>query len=140
MSSLTRRVPVQRIDLNVHMNQAAYAEVAELGRTDWILRSRAWEKWQAQGVKPVVAEQRIVYRRELKPLQRFAIDTRATGLEGRLLRLDSHLLVGDRVHTVVEVKLIFLGPGGVLSAEQVEPLCAPFLTEPLRIEDWRVVS
>ncbi len=138
VSRLRRRVPLDRIDFNVHMNQAAYAEVGELGRTDWVLRTRAWQRWQAVGVKPVVADQHIVYRRELRPLQAYEIDTRAVAVEGRLLRLDHHLLVGDRVHTRIEVHLIFIGPDGVLPADEARALCEGLLTEPLPVRDWRV--
>lgn len=140
VSRIHRRVRVSETDFNLHMNQAAYAQVAELGRTDLVLRSGlARRLWKAR-VKPVVAEQRLVYRRELRPRQRYVLDSRATGLDGRLLTIDAYLLVGDRVHAAVYAKLISIGSAGVLDAEAAAALFAPYLTEALSIEDWRVVA
>lgn len=140
VSNIDRRVSVAETDLNMHMNQAAYAEVAERGRTDWLLRSGLVRRLFEARVKPVVAEQRILYRRELKPGQRYSVDTRATGIDGRLLAVDSHLIVGDRVHAVVYAKLISIGPDGVLDPDATRTLLSSFVTESLGVEDWRVVS
>ena len=140
VSRLHRRVGLRDIDVNLHMNQAVYAQVTELGRVDWILGSGAWDRWRAQGISPVVAEQRIVYRRELKPLTPYTVETRAVAVEGRLLCFESHLRVGDRVHALCEVKLIFLGEGGVLDADRVEAICEGLLVPPLPVSDWRVTG
>lgn len=140
VSRLRRRVHFSEIDFNMHMNQASYATVAEFGRTDWVFRSGLLRRlWQTR-CKPVVAEQRLVYRRELKPGQRYDIDTRATGFDGRLLQVDSVLRVEDRVHAVVYAKLITIGPRGVLSTDAARELASAFVTDPLRIEDWRVAD
>ncbi len=140
VSRLQRRVRVGECDFNMHMNQAAYAEVAELGRTDWVFRSGLVRTlWRAK-TKPVVAEQRLVYRRELKPGQKYALDTRATGFDGRLLNVDTHLLVGDRVHAVVYTKLISIGPAGVLDPDAARDLLSPFVTDALPVQDWRIVG
>ena len=68
------------------------------------------------------------------------LDTRLVGVDGRLLLLDGHFLVGDRVHAVGRVGLLSVGPDGVLSAEAVAELATPYLVEPLRVEDWRLVG
>jgi acyl-CoA thioesterase FadM len=138
VSRIQRRVRLAEVDLNGHMNQAAYAQVLELGRTDWVIRSGAWAALRAERINAVVAEQRIVYRRELGPRQRYAIDTRAVAAEGRLLVFESHLLVGERVHAKAEAKLIFVGPDGVLPAAEVEERCAGFLIEPLAVDNWQL--
>ncbi len=140
VSCLRRRVRLSESDINLHMNQASYARVAEFGRADWVIRSGLFARlWKAR-CKPLVAEQRLVYRRELKPGQRYCIDTRATGFEGRLLLVDSVLRVDEQVHAVVHAKLITIGPSGVLDADDVEALASPMITDPLRVEDWRVTQ
>jgi acyl-CoA thioesterase FadM len=138
VSRIYSRVWPRQVDLNLHMNQAAYAEVTELGRVDWLIATGAWDRWRQAGVKAVVAEQRIVYRRELRPGARFAVDTRATGIEGRLFALCSLVIVGDRVHARNDAKLIFIGPAGVLAPEQVAPLCVGLVAGPPPIDDWRL--
>jgi acyl-CoA thioesterase FadM len=138
VSRIRSRVSPRQVDVNLHMNQAAYAEVLELGRLDLIVRSGAWDRWRAAGIKPVVAEQRIVYRRELKPLARFEVDTRAVAVDGRLLCFEGHLVVGDRVHARGDAKLIFLGPDGVLAPDRVAAACEGLLADRLPVEDWTV--
>lgn len=133
------RVRLTEIDLNLHMNQAAYAQVFELGRADWIVRSGLWNRVRSQGINPVVAQQNLVYRRELKPLQRYSIDTRATAIEGRLLVVQGHLIVGEKVHATNVVKLIFVGPDGVLAPEEVPALVENFLCAPLQVAEWTIL-
>jgi acyl-CoA thioesterase FadM len=131
-------VRLSEIDINGHMNQAAYAQVLELGRMDWVIRSGAWAEFRRREIGAAVAEQRIVYRRELRPRQRYAIDTRAVRMDGRLLVFDALMTVGDRVHARSEAKLIFIGRDGVLSADEAAALGAPYLVEPATVEDWRL--
>jgi len=140
VSRIERRVLLSEIDLNRHMNQATYAQVMEVGRMDLVIGSRAYEELGRQGLHAVVAEQRIIYRRELKPGQRYLMDTRATAMDGRLLVFETHLIVGDRVHAKGIAKLIFIGEGGVLSAEDATAACETYLTDPLPVQDWRVVA
>lgn len=140
ISRLRRRVGVHEIDLNLHMNQAAYAQVMELGRTDWALASGAWASWRGQRILPVVAEQTLVYRRELGPLAAYQLDTRAVGQEGRLMVFETTLTVGDTVHARGTAKLIFSGPGGVMGEAEVRPLVAPYVVDRLAVRDWRVVG
>ncbi len=140
VSRLPRRVLLSESDFNMHMNQASYARVAEFGRTDWVFRSGLLARLWKSRCKPIVAEQRLVYRRELKPGQRYVIDTRATGFDGRLLKVDSVLRVEDRVHAVVYAKLITIGPDGVLGVDDARELTSAFVTDPLRVEDWRVAE
>lgn len=139
VSRVQRRVRPSECDFNLHMNQAAYAHVAELARMDWFMRAGLLPRLLRAGIKPVMAEQRIVYRRELKPGQRYAIDTRATAIDGRLLDIHAHLIVADRVHAVVYGKVITIGPDGVLAPEDAEALLGEYVTEPLGVRDWRVV-
>ena len=139
-SRVHSRVHLDQVDVFGHMNQSRYAEHFELGRADLVVRSGAWARWRGEGVHPVVARQEITYRRELKPLQRFLVDTRFVGFEGRLLHSRGTMRVGDRVHAVAEVYRIFVGPDGVLPAERVEALCSPLIVAPLKMKDWRVIS
>lgn len=140
ISRIERRVRLREIDPNLHMNQAVYAEVMELGRADWAIRSRAFSRWRAEGVKPVVAEQRIVYRHELRLRARYTIETRALAVEGRLLHMRTLLLRGDQVHASNDAKILFIGERGVLAAPETEALCEGFLVAPLVVEDWRTVA
>lgn len=122
------------------MNQAVYAQVMELSRADWLIRSGALMRWRSQGVKAVVASQRIVYRRELSRNTRYTLDTRALGMSGRLLQFQTNLIVGNRVHARNDTEAIFIGPQGVLGADAAAAACEGLLTKALAIDDWRVTE
>ena len=47
VSVLRQRVWLDELDINVHMNNAKYLAVMDLGRTDWIVRSGAW-RWMTR--------------------------------------------------------------------------------------------
>ena len=57
---------------------------------------------------------------------------------GRLVVFESHLLVGERVHTLCEAKLLVLGEDGVLSPEATREACARWITDPLPVQNWHV--
>ena len=140
VSRISLRVSLRQIDLNRHMNQAQYPAVMELGRTDLLFGNDSWSTWQEDGLNPVVAEQTVQYRRELKPFQRFVVDSRVVDVEGRFLVLEHHIVVGERVHAKAVVKLLFVGESGVLSAERVEVVGRPWCTGRLGVVNWVVES
>ena len=134
------RVHLRHIDINRHMNQAAYPRMAELSRISWLYRSGAWPRWTGRGINPIVASQSVTYRRELKPLQRFEIDNRAVGIDGRLLQIAHTFVVGDRVHATNAVSVLFVGGDGVLDPDAARLVCADLLTDPLKVENWTVAG
>jgi len=141
ISRIERTVALAEIDTNRHMNQAVYAQVLELGRADLIIRSGALTRWRRAGIRPVVASQHIVYRRELKRGTRYAVETRCVAMRGRLLVMQNHVLVGDRVHAKADVEVIFIGgDGGVLGPDAAASACDGLLVDPLEVRDWQVVD
>jgi acyl-CoA thioesterase FadM len=140
VSRVSQRVRPGEIDINLHMNQAVYPRVFELGRTHWFIRSGAWKRWRAKGINPMVAEQTLTYRHELKPFTRYTIDTRAVGVDGRFLITEGHIVVGNRVHTKGVARLLFVGPNGVLPADEVEALTGWTWTDRLPVDNWTVSS
>ena len=140
VSRLNQRVWPTQIDINLHMNQSVYPQVLESGRLDLVVRNGALAAWRATGTNVVLAHQHITYRRELRLGMPYVLDTRPVGVDGRILLVDGHFLVGDRVHAMAQVGLLSVGPDGVLSAEEVEAMAAPYLVEPLRVDSWRVVD
>ena len=140
VSRIERRVGVRDLDLYLHMNQAVYAQVIELGRADWFVRSGAFARWRRRELTVAVASQHIVYRRELRYGTRYVVDTRAVAMNGRLLVAQGHLIVGDRVHARADVEMIFKGPEGVLDAEAAAGCCEGLLTPALEVEDWTVAG
>jgi len=88
VSILQQRVWPDELDINVHMNNAKYLAVMDLGRTDWIVRAGAWKLMRYEKMAPVVGGAMVRYRRSLKLFQRYELRTRLLGWDERWLYIE----------------------------------------------------
>jgi acyl-CoA thioesterase FadM len=75
-SLLTFRVLPTDLDLNGHLNNGRYLTIMDLGRLDHVLRSGLWRPIWRNGWAPMLGSAAIRFRRELRLLQRFTLETR----------------------------------------------------------------
>jgi acyl-CoA thioesterase FadM len=78
-SRLLFRVWPLDLDFNIHMTNSRYLSVMDLGRTDWFLRTGAWQHVRQAGINPVLGGSMIRFRRSLAPFERFTLTTRLLG-------------------------------------------------------------
>jgi len=88
VSVLQQRVWPDELDINVHMNNAKYLAVMDLGRTDWIVRAGAWKLMRYEKMAPVVGGAMVRYRRSLKLFQPYELRTRLLGWDERWLYIE----------------------------------------------------
>lgn len=74
-SQLPFRVWFHDLDTSLHMNNGRYWSLMDLGRTDLMLRSGLWRAVLREGWVPVVNAGMIRFRRELRLLRAFEIET-----------------------------------------------------------------
>jgi acyl-CoA thioesterase FadM len=75
-SSRVHRVLPSDIDANLHMTNSRYACFADLSRLDLFVRSGMIRAAFARDWRPMMLASKIRFRRELKPLRRFRVETR----------------------------------------------------------------
>ncbi|CAN1502807.1 FcbC Predicted thioesterase [Rhabdaerophilaceae bacterium] len=75
LSVLKFRVWPHDIDTNLHMNNGRYLTIADLGRTDLLLRMGLAKLVLKEGLQPMLSGSAIRYRRELKPFQAFRLES-----------------------------------------------------------------
>ena len=79
----TSRAGIFDVDLNGHMNNAAYLQHAEFARWEW----GAYEGFLARGFETktffILSASMIRFRREIPPMKRFDIESRFVGLDDR---------------------------------------------------------
>lgn len=75
-SRLRFRVWLHDLDTSLHMNNARYWGLMDLGRTDLMLRSGLWRAVLRHGWVPVVNCGTIRFRRELRLLRPLTLETR----------------------------------------------------------------
>ncbi|WP_404378797.1 thioesterase family protein [Caenispirillum salinarum] len=143
-SALTFRVWPTDLDLNVHMNNARYLSVMDLGRTDLIIRTGLHKlmlrhKWQA-----VIGGATVRYRRPLRPFQRFHLSTRLLYWDDRWIYLEQIITTPDgAVACSAMVKAVFTAGGKrVDPAETVAAAGhdAPSPEVPGWVQAWRAME
>ena len=75
-STLNFRVWPNDLDTNLHMNNGRYLTLMDLGRVDLILRGGMWKIIAKNRWQPILSGAIIRYRRELKPFQKFTLQSR----------------------------------------------------------------
>lgn len=76
VSRLHFRVWPLDLDTNLHLNNGRYLTIADLGRADLLLQSGLWKAVLKEGLLPMLSGSAIRYRRELRPFQAFALESR----------------------------------------------------------------
>ncbi len=75
-SVLYFRVWPHDLDLSLHMNNGRYLTLMDLGRLDIMLGSGLWRAVLRDKWTPIASTITIRYRRELRPFQKFRLETR----------------------------------------------------------------
>jgi acyl-CoA thioesterase FadM len=88
VSSLSFRVWPHDLDLSLHMNNGRYLTLMDLGRIDVMLRSGIWKQVRKQGWTPIASAITIRFQRELRPFQKFRLDTRLACWEESLVVME----------------------------------------------------
>ncbi|MFA5955937.1 thioesterase family protein [Hyphomicrobium sp.] len=75
-SVLSFRVWPHDLDLSVHMNNGRYLTLMDLGRLDVLVRSGLWRQVLRHHWTPIASAITIRFQRELRPFQKFQLETR----------------------------------------------------------------
>ena len=92
-SILSFRVWPHDLDISVHMNNGRYLTLMDLGRLDVLVRSGLWRQVLQHRWTPIASAITIRFQRELRPFQKFRLET-------RLLCWDSTLVVMEQVFVI----------------------------------------
>lgn len=142
---LTRhfQVLLNDIDLNIHMNNARYLSIMDLGRFDFLVRTGlvkyfVTEKWQA-----VLGGVHIRFRRGLRPFQKYTLTTRIVGIDEKWAYIEQRFDVKGEMVAHALARAVFTAKGKAiptkdilkkLGLEEVIPPLSPVL------ERWKEVD
>ncbi|RME53259.1 MAG: acyl-CoA thioesterase [Deltaproteobacteria bacterium] len=134
------RVRLLDCDLYRHLTNAQYLHYLNLGRWDLVMRAgppglEGLVAFVRSGLRPVVVEIDIVFRKELRYGTRFELYTRLVGRERKALFFEQHFVVDDEIHARARVKMLVLQGGRVVAPD-------PFLhlvSEPLEEVDGKII-
>jgi len=92
-SVLAFRVWPHDLELSIHMNNGRYLTLMDLGRMDVLIRSGLWREVLRHKWTPIASAITIRFQRELRPFQRFRLET-------RLLCWDANLVVMEQTFII----------------------------------------
>jgi acyl-CoA thioesterase FadM len=92
------------LDFNLHMNNGRYLTLMDLGRLDLMARQGTLKQAHKNRWQPVVAAQTILYRRALKPFQRYSLHSRLVCWDDKFIYLEQRFQTGDRLAASAIVK------------------------------------
>jgi acyl-CoA thioesterase FadM len=111
LSSQRWRVLPNDIDAMLHMNNGRYLTVMDLGRVDLMIRTGLLRLVVRNGWTPMVGTAAINFRREMRLLQTYLLETRIVGWVGQLAIMEQRFLLdsGPRAGEVAAVGLVRAG-------------------------------
>lgn len=92
-SVLSFRVWPHDLDISIHMNNGRYLTLMDLGRLDVLVRSGLWRQVLHHGWTPIASAVTVRFQRELRPFQKFRLET-------RLLCWDTTLVVMEQIFVI----------------------------------------
>lgn len=119
VSLLPFRVWPHDLDINIHMNNARYMALMDLGRLDLIVRCGLWRVVARHHWQPVIGAALVRFRRPLKPFQRFQLVTRLMAWDQKWIYLEHRIEADGVVACHAVVRGAFVQRGNVIPPAQV---------------------
>lgn len=113
------RVWPNDLDFNLHMNNGRYLTLMDLGRLDLMARQGIFKLLLQNRWQPLVAAQTMVYRRALKPFQRYSLHSRVVCWDDKFVYLEQRFQVGDQLAASAIVKAAVRGAGRTLRPREL---------------------
>ncbi len=130
------------LDINLHMTNARYLSIMDLGRTDLLIRSGMLGLVKRERWLPVTGSIDIKFRRQLNPFQSYDLITRLLCWDEKWLYLEQRFESAQGVHAVTTVRGLFRGRGGsvpsrvLLDRMGYQGESPPFPTQVLCLLAW----
>ncbi|MDC6128197.1 porin [Burkholderia gladioli] len=106
------RVWPNDLDVLRHMTNGRYFAILDLARVDLLLRSRVWQRVNAQRWYPVVTLETMRFHRSLHLWERYDVTTRVIGWDEKHVFLEQGFMRGGTQVAIGVVRTRFLKRGG----------------------------
>ncbi|MBW7851143.1 MAG: thioesterase family protein [Rhodospirillales bacterium] len=118
-SVLDFRVWPTDLDVNLHMTNARYLSIFDLGRADLMVRHRTLRLFLKNGWRPMLGGATVRFRRPLAPLQKFRVISRVVGWDAKWFYMEHRIESHEGLVALALMRGVFYGRGGVEPPEKV---------------------
>lgn len=99
------RVHLWDIDANLHMNNVKYLKYLERGRVEHMIATPWMNETFDKGLRALIANTEISYVRELKPFQRFNVETRISSWDDKYVYFEQLFTYKRTVFTAAVIRM-----------------------------------
>ncbi|MCG5239690.1 thioesterase family protein [Azospirillum doebereinerae] len=117
--SLRFRVWPTDLDVNLHMTNARYFSLMDLGRTDLMVRVGLGRAILRNRWQPVLGAANIRFRRSLKPFQRFTLVSRVLCWDDKYIFIEHRMETDSGTAALAVVQGAFVARGRVIPPSEV---------------------
>lgn len=117
--SLPLRVLPTEIDIFMHVNNGAYFSIMDLGRLDLMMRSGVWNTMRNKKWSGVVSAETISFRKSLRLGQRYSVETRIIGTDGRAVYFEHRIVVDGEIYARAFVATRLVSDNGTVDSEEI---------------------
>jgi acyl-CoA thioesterase FadM len=138
-STLHFRVLPHDLDVNVHMNNARYLALMDLGRIDLMMRCGLWRTVSVKKRQAIIGGALVRFRRPLKPFQLFTLSSRLLCWDERWLYIEHRIETKDAPACLTVVRGAFLDRGTIVPPAQLmteHDVTIKALPVPTWIKEW----
>jgi len=118
-SELFLRVLPTDLDINMHLTNARYLSVMDLGRTELIIQAGMLKKILKRGWLPVVAVANLKFYKQINPFQRYKLITQVIGWDEKWFYIEQRFEVEEKLAAVGVIKGLFRGKSGNISTQEM---------------------
>lgn len=139
-SLLHFRVAPSDLDINVHMNNARYLAIMDLGRWDLIIRSGMWRLVLKTKMQPVLGGSVVRFRRSLRPFQPFSLRTRLIAWDERWVYIEHRIESGGALYCWGLMRAGFVRGGQLMPPPDVAEAvgyAGEMIAPPGWVQGWR---
>lgn len=120
-SELTLRVLPTDLDINMHLTNARYLSMMDLGRSELIIQTGMLKKVLTRRWLPVVAVANLRFIKQIDPFQRYQLVTRVIGWDEKWFYIEQRFEVKEKLAAVGVIKGLFRSKSGnIPTAEMLQ--------------------
>lgn len=120
VSVLHTRVWLNDVDLNIHMSNARYNAVMDLGRTDLLIRTGLVGMVMRDRLQAVVGASMLRWRKGLAPLQPYRLESRVVAWDDKWFWMEQKFITRTGIVACIGmVKGCFTGRNGVIAPDEL---------------------
>ncbi len=118
-SELPLRVLPTDLDINMHLTNARYLSMMDLGRTEFIIQAGMLKELMQRHWLPVVAVANLKFIKQINPFQRFNLITRLVGWDEKWFYMEQRFEVAGQLAAVGLVKGLFRSKNGKVPTQEL---------------------